>query len=451
MSLKQPVVIPLKLKEGLVDRFESLAHLKGSFLLDSVTTDYKEGRYSFAGINPIHTFSSTGGFVTIDGHTVIDNPLRAIKKLITLTRGINVEDNYLPFMGGLVGFIGFEWGNSFGLASPNSDVPDLLFGLYDTIATFDHLENCAWISSFGLREDGATDVSLAKERVERLASKLIQGGEGGFKCFYPPLYGSHSIISSLTKDSFINGVGVLKKEDHLPVFARQFKSPTHKDPWRVYLDIRGENRAAYAAYLNCGDFYVLSASRTRLIKIENEIISVKPTKGYAPRSKNADEETKQINNLKYNPEIQESHRYIVSDVMRNLSHMCKEGTIEAEDIAHIESDAKAHHLVSKVSGQKLKGSATIDCVLNVMQAFTDFKTAPLLGRLEKTPRNVYTGTIGFIGVNGASEFNFAFRTMILKDTIGYLHAGSEIGKETDAEETYINTQKAAEHIFQLVR
>jgi anthranilate/para-aminobenzoate synthase component I len=68
-------------------------------------------------------------------------------------------------------------------------------------------------------------------------------------------------------------------------------------------------------------------------------------------------------------------------------------------------------------------------------------------RLEKVPRNVYTGTIGFISFNGKSEFNSAFRTMVLKDTIGYLHAGTEVGTSTDAEEAYVSTVNSAERIF----
>lgn len=451
MSERPPIVIPVQLNGGLVNKFGAIANIQGSFFLDSVTTDIKEGRYSFAGYNPIHTLSSKGGFVTIDGRTVIDNPLTALKRFTKLARGLDVEDKYLPFMGGLVGFIGFEWGNNWGALSSDSEIPDLAFGLYDTILTYDHLEKCAFISSFGLKEDGSTDVSLAKSRAEKFA-KLLQSGESTIwrSCeSYPPLTGKHPVISSLNKDLFIGGVKTLKKEEHLPLFAREFRSPTHKSPWQTYLDIRHENQSAYAAYLNLGTFHILSASRTQLIKIDKEKISVKPTKGYTSRSKDPAEEAKRINNLKYNSEIQGSHRHIVSDVMRNLSVVCNADTIEAQEIAKIESDLRSHHLVSTISGQKLKGATTIDCVLNVMQAFTDTDHSSLISKLERSPRNVYTGTIGFIDVNGSTEFNFAFRTMILKDTIGYLHAGAEIGKETDPEEAYISTESSAKHIFEL--
>lgn len=445
-----PVVIPVKLPQGLVAHFGGVADRAGCFLLDSGDVPTKGSRYSFAGINPIHTFSANDGFVTIDGHTVIDNPLSALKKFVASTTGVANSDPYLPFVGGLVGFVGFEWGNARGNIVTSSHVPDVFFGFYDTIVTYDHLERAAWVSSLGLTKGGTQDLSLAKLRAEKFSEELSQSYKKKSFMSFPPLEGSHSVTSSLTKKDFINGVKVLSGTPHLPLFAQQFASPTHKTPWRIYTDLRGENQTSYAAYLNCGDFTVLSQSRTCLMKVNADNIKMSPTKGSTAKLAVKDQDGRALDRLRYDDEIQSSHRYMVADVMKNLNDVCDPKSIEASSVAHIESDAKAHHLVSSVVGVRTREADILDCLLAVLPSFSDGRLAPVISKIEGAARNVYTGTIGFISCNGLAEFNSAFRTMVLKDTIGYLHAGTEVGRETNPEEAYARVGKTAGHIFELV-
>ncbi|MBI2092523.1 MAG: chorismate-binding protein [Deltaproteobacteria bacterium] len=447
-----PVVIPIKLKDGLVSAFKNLAEKKGSFILDSGDGFSKEGKYSFAGLNPLHTFSSAGGFVTIDGHTAIDNPFLSLQRFINISNGLT-GDPYLPFAGGMVGFVSFEWGSAKGNMASNSNVPDVYFGMYDTVVTYDHLEGTAWVSSLGLKEDGSEDASLAKTRADELAALLYSSDNANFKSFlcYPPLYGNHPIISTLTKDKFISGFNELKGVKKLPLFAQQFVSPTHKSPWQVYLDLRSKNQATFAGYINCGDFHILSASRTCLVKVSGGNVNLRPVKGSRGKTADKDEDSKRINELVHGEEVQASHRYLVADIMKNLHGVCDSKSVSAEDVAHIESDNRAHHLVSAISGRKKSGSTALDCLLSVLPVVSDGDIAPIISRVEGAPRNVYTGTVGYIGCNGVAEFNSAYRTLVFKDTIGYLHAGTEVGLDADPEEAYINIGKAVENIFELVR
>lgn len=444
-----PVVVSIKLPGGLLHAFGNLANRKGAFLLDSGEDITTESRYSFAGVNPIHTFTSNGAFVTLDDRTVIDNPYSALRRLVKITEDIGIVDPYLPFCGGLVGFISYEWGNSI-TAEKESQIPDVMFGLYDTAVTYDHLERTAWVTSFGLKEDGAGDENLARARANRLAEELNSEARRHEK-FLAPLQGVHPVVSSLTKDGFISGFNLVKGAFNMPLFSQQFETPTHKDPWDVYLNLRNENPTAFAGYINCGNFHILSASRTCLIKIGQENVFVRPTKGSRSRGATVEDDRKRVNELKFDEEVQTSHRCLVSDVVRDLSKACPADSIEIDGVANIETDHRAHHLVTEISAVKRSNATLLDCLLSVMPAFSDGGAAPIVSRLEGARRDVYTGTIGFIGCNGKAEFNSAFRTMIIKDTISSLHAGAEVSRESDAEEAFVNTKKAAGHILELVR
>lgn len=446
-----PVVVPIILSGDLVDQFDKISHIKGAFLLDSGSSLSKESRYSFAGFNPLHTFSSRGGFITLDDSTVIDNPYKALQRLVRISESANIKETYLPFIGGLVGYISYEWGVRSSEDNPDSNIPDVAFGLYDTILTYDHLEKTAWVSSLGLKADGSSDLNLANQRIEAFLRTLdIKDPRLGLHKALPPLEGRYSIASSLGKDNFIKGFRILKDSMRMPLYAREFVSPTSNDPWNVYKSLRRENQGEFAAFMNMGEFHVLSSSRTQLIKIQDGNVSLKPVKGSRPRGKDSAEEKVLIDQLHHNEQIQTTHRLMVSDVIRNLSTVCLQDSVDANQVAHIETDSRSHHLVSEVSGKKAPLVTPLDCLMAVLPAVSDSEVSNIVASLEKRPRSVYTGTIGFISFNGTAEFNSAFRTMIFKDTIGYLHSGVEVSKTTDAEEAYINTQKSAEHIFNLI-
>jgi|GEM_PF-5283598 len=444
-----PVVVPVKLEAGFLQAFSRIAHLKGAFLLDSGDTAARNARYSFAGADPVRTLSAVGGFVDVDGRTIIDNPTESLKRMFNFSLLSNAVDSYLPFAGGLVGFISFEWANFRGMDSANkSAIPDLYFGFYDTVITYDHIEESAWITSLGLNEDGSCDRDAAFRKIERLMRELqipIKPSSGHL----PPLNARQEIFSGLSKDKYIEGINALKKAGGLPLFARNFLSPTHKSPWEVYLALRKNAGAPFAAYINRGDYAIMSSSRTCMLKISEDNVVLNPTKGSLSSSHDKEEDVKRVDELKHDPDYQVSHRSLVSDIISGLGNISEPSSIELPTVAKVESDGKAHHIVSEINAVKHSYVDHLDCLLNLLPAFAEGRTASLISKIENSPRSVYTGTIGFIGVNKKSEFNSAFRTMILKETIGHLHSGVEVLNKTDGEEAFIKTTASAEKIFEL--
>ena len=308
------------------------------------------------------------------------------------------------------------------------------------------------MTSLGLNENGEMVNALALARAERMAMLFSHARQQeNFQLeVYPPLNGHHPVISSITKDGFIDAVRTLKNYRHRPLFAPEFCSPTHKNPWAVYQKLRMENPTPYAAYLNYGEFCVISASRTCLLEMKRGLVKTCPTKGSISRGRSEREDALNKEELLQDSERQASHRFMVADVMSALDKVCEPESINAEAVASVNSDARAHHLVSQVTGKKRSLTHPLDYLLALMPPIAgESGIAPLALKLEGASRNVYTGTIGFIGGDSIAEFNLAFRTIVFKDTIGYLHAGTEIGALTDPEEAYINVGRSAGHIFEV--
>ncbi len=104
-------------------------------------------RFSVIASNPEHTFSMAGGFIIIDGHTTIDTPQEAFKRFCKKIDNIDV-DPYLPFSGGVIGYIGFEGAKAFRGFSPAegfSRLPQCRFGIYTTLVLFDHVEGTSHV------------------------------------------------------------------------------------------------------------------------------------------------------------------------------------------------------------------------------------------------------------------------------------------------------------------
>src|SRR3990167_10249508 len=103
-----PYIAALPYHDAAMD-FAPFADEPGSFFLDSSLYSPGGVRYSFWGISPVSTWESREGFITVDDHTQIDSPTKSLKKFYNrISRA--AHDLYLPFAGGLVGFLSYEWG-----------------------------------------------------------------------------------------------------------------------------------------------------------------------------------------------------------------------------------------------------------------------------------------------------------------------------------------------------
>ncbi len=443
----------IELPNGIIEAFEKLSPLSGAFLLDSGSLLSAKSRYSFAGYAPVRTFSSRGGFVTIDGRTVIDSPLNALKDFLKPVETNATADRYLPFCGGAVGFVSHEWGHFLGSDSFDAQVvPDLFFGIYDTVLTYDHLERAAWITSLGLGPDGVCSCALAAKKTAELIGKLeTQLNFRHNTSHRTPANGRHDIAASLSKDEFIEGARLLKKFGRMPLFAPSYAAPTHKSAWEAYQDLRNENQPAFGGFINLGGAQILSSARTSLLKINGNSISGELVKGTAPASDSPTRNGAGICELCSEEEIQTTHRKLLCDMMISLDKVARTSSINAERIAEIESDRRAHHLASTVTATKNSEASAIDCLLALLPAATDKHTSGVRATLEKRPRSIYTGSIGYVGFGQKAEFNLAYRTLLFKDSTGYLHSGTELKRTTDPEEAFYRTSGAAKKIFETIQ
>lgn len=137
------------------------------------------------------------------------------------------------------------------------------------------------------------------------------------------------------------------------------------------------------------------------------------------------------------------------DLERNdLGRLCDAGTVEVDEMMCVESYAHVHHIVSNVRG-RLRADATPAAVLRALFPGGTITGAPkvrcmeLIGELEGEGRGAYTGSMGYLGLDGNLDVNILIRTLTLQAGTAVLRAGAGIVADSEPERELEETRAKA--------
>ena len=430
--------------------FSSFAAQNGAFFLDSSQYNPGTGRYSFWGLQPSQTLKTESGFVTKNGHTQIDSPQEALRKLYEEHVATTEREIYLPFTHGLVGFLGYEWGLALEEleAKPVSapHVPDSWWGFYETIVGYDHLDRRAWVSSVGLEGTAERwlDTILHNRKIplEEKMRRALGSGTSDFK-------------TSMNRTGYKKAFGQI--QEHLQAgncyqinLTQQFSAPAQKSPWEIYCRLRHTSPAPYACYFNLGSFQILSSSPECFLQADaTGMLTTRPIKGTRPRGKDAEEDLRLMEELKQS-EKDRAELLMITDLERNdLGKVCEPGSVEVVQLQKLESYAQVHHMLSVIRGKRREDQNIIDCLAAIMPGGSitgapKRRAMEIIESLEPVRRGIYTGALGWLGPQNTAHLNIAIRTMILQDSTAYFHAGGGVVvdsiEETEYEEMWTKAE-----------
>lgn len=210
--------------------------------------------------------------------------------------------------------------------------------------------------------------------------------------------------------------------------------PLEGDPLALYLRLREASPAPHAAYMRHGSEAVLSSSPESFLKMSGREVTTRPIKGTRPRfPADPQRDESSMHELASSPK-ERAELLMITDLERNdLGRVCEYGSIHVPELAAVERYAQVFHLVSTVTGT-LRGGVSHATAFKHCFPGGSITGAPkkrameIIVELEKTPRGLYTGAIGYFGFNGVSEFNIAIRTAVCDRQRGEVrfHVGAGI-------------------------
>ena len=231
-------------------------------------------------------------------------------------------------------------------------------------------------------------------------------------------------------------------------FSQRFECDYQASPIDLFHWQNHYNPSPYAAYIDTGSSQIVSASPEMFITIKDGIINTKPIKGTRPRVSETGQGEKI--NAKYFDELVQNEKEqaelnMIVDLERNdVARICQPGTRKVVQPRTIETYPTVFHAVAKVAG-KLRKEITFCDILRAMFPGGSITGAPkirsmeIIDETEPTARGVYTGSIGYIDLDGSVCLNIAIRTIIIKGQTAFAQTGGGIVADSDPDAEWNET------------
>ena len=423
---------------------------KDSFILDSAMDKNKLGRYSFISSNP---------FKVLKYKDSEENPLNFLQEELRKYKVKN--DTNLPFIGGAVGYLSYDLGNYMEnlprSAKDDLSVYDLYFGLYDHVIVVDHLEEKTYIATPDL------DMKKEEEVAIYIENKIMEAEKNGVDsiCYEEKEVEPTKLVSNFTRKEFEDSVEKVRQyiksgDIYQANLTQRFSGKTTLSSYELYRDLRRFSPAPFGAYLNFDDFNILSNSPERFIKCVDKKLETRPIKGTRPRGKNKEEDLKLQDELR-NSEKDRAELLMIVDLERNdIGRISKIGSVKVPELFVIEPYANVNHLVATVVGELDDDKDAVDVIKATFPGGSitgapKIRSMEIIDELEPTQRNVYTGSIGYIGFNGDMDLNIAIRTIVKKEDEVYFQVGGGMTWGSNPEEEYQETLDKAQSIMKALR
>ena len=214
----------------------------------------------------------------------------------------------------------------------------------------------------------------------------------------------------------------------------------------LYEKLRSSSPAPLAAYLDTGDREILSSSPELFLRLSGDRIETRPIKGTRPRHDDPAADLRATLELRTS-EKEMAELLMITDLLRNdLGRLCEFGSVSVDALAQLESLAQVHHLVSTVSGTLRKEVSHLDALASCspggsITGAPKKRAREIIAELEPTPRGLYTGSLGYFGLNGESQFNILIRTLVhdREKGLAHYHVGSGIVADSTPQAEYQET------------
>ena len=446
-----------------------LADAPHTYLFESVEGGERFGRYSIIGlpVQRVVTFHGHRLEIRDQGQLVeareVEDPFAEVEALRAAYSVPRLPD--LPgFTGGLVGWFGFE---CIGYIEPRLatgdkpdelGTPDILLMLSEEVAVFDNLKGRLYlIVHADPREPGAWE--RAQARLDALTAKLRQPGSYPAPITRDVLDESH-FVSGFTHDGFIAAVEQSKEyiragDIFQVVLSQRLSVPFNARPVDVYRALRALNPSPYMYFLDVGDVQVVGSSPEILVRLEQGEVTVRPIAGTRPRGKTHDEDLALEAELLADPKERAEHLMLIDLGRNDTGRVSEAGTVQVGEQFVIERYSHVMHIVSEVTGRLLPGLSYADVLRATFPAGTvsgapKIRALEVIRELEPIKRNVYAGSIGYIGWHGDADTAIAIRTAVIKDGRLHVQAGAGIVYDSDPEKEWDETMNKGRALFRAV-
>lgn len=441
---------------GWADPLAGLAALRGrphAVLLHSGLAGHGSSRFSILAADPRFVVTLRGSEASIvwpersgpkEERRHVRDPFDLLRA-IAPAGGVKGIDG-LPFCGGAIGYLGY--GLRRAVESLPNRPPDLLghpdawLGFYDAAAIFDHRERRVALVAIGTEEDptarpGAERLEALRQALGRPATAADGGPARRVARLVTP---RAEYLARIERALAYIAAGDLYQVN----LSHRIECAYGSDALALFTRLADRNPSPFAAYLDAGAFQVVCASPERFLGFRRGRAVSSPIKGTRPRGADDVEDARLARELVESAKDR-AENVMIADLVRNdLGRVCEPGSVRVESLCGLESFATVHHLVSTIAGRLRPDRDRIDLLgalfpAGSMTGAPKVRAMEVIDELEGEERGVYSGSVGYLSVDGAMDWNVVIRTIVCEDGKAHLRVGGGIVADSDPRAEYRET------------
>jgi para-aminobenzoate synthetase len=432
-----------------------------AFWLDSADAPTTLARRSFMGTSAgaerkVLEYDVACGEITLHGADGASTEQGSVFEI--LDRQLQARRLELPdgvpegLVGGFVGYLGYECKADCG--SPvehGSDLPDAVMMLANRVVAIDHTTGCTHL--IAVSEGDGEDAERWLAQAESAVRDVLAASESPTPLGPPPASeaaeppepvvfrcgrGRSQYIADIVRCKSVLSAG----ESYEVCLTDQIHTDASPDPFELYRILRRRNPAPFAAYLKLGELAVVSSSPERFLSVDRERrVQARPIKGTTARGEDPVQDEAQRTWLLNDEKTFAEHLMIVDLLRNDLGRVCEVDSVRVPQFMVVEPYATVHQLISTITGVLERTRTPVECVRacfpgGSMTGAPKLRTMGIIDEIEREARGVYSGAIGYFGLDGSVDLSIVIRTVVMRPGETTIGAGGAIVIQSDAEEEF---------------
>jgi anthranilate synthase component 1 len=204
----------------------------------------------------------------------------------------------------------------------------------------------------------------------------------------------------------------------------------------VYARLRESNPAPFSGVADFGRHQIISSSPERLARVRGGVIETRPIAGTHPRASLPEEDELLRRQLIASPKERAEHIMLVDLERNDLGRVCEPGSVEVSELMTVCSYAHVHHIESGVRGRLRENTPPSEVMRALFPGGTitgcpKVRTMQIISELEPSPRYAYTGSMGYLNLDGSMDLNILIRSFMLEGNELTFKAGAGIVADSD--------------------
>jgi anthranilate synthase component 1 len=220
--------------------------------------------------------------------------------------------------------------------------------------------------------------------------------------------------------------------------SRCWKADCESKPNAVslYRRLCQTNPAPFAGLVLHDAFSIISSSPERLVRRKGRTLDTRPIAGTRPRNEPPEQSNQRKQELLDHPKERAEHVMLIDLERNDLGRVCVGGSVRVSEYMVVESYTHVHHIVSNVTGTAREDLAPGELIRAVFPGGTitgcpKVRCMEIINELEQRPRGAYTGSMGYLNLNGDCDLNILIRTITAQNGRLEFAAGSGIVADSD--------------------